>query len=71
MAIAIKTVERRLDWLSYQALLDTDTHPVPEVLRRANPIVSRQRQPSRLPTDETLCAEAVSISMLHSTRMPT
>ena len=48
MAIAKVTADKRPDWLSYQALLDTDTHSVPEVLRRTNPINLR---PSEIPVE--------------------
>ena len=40
MATPKKNEDERPSWLSYQALLETDTHPVPDVLRRSNPIKS-------------------------------
>jgi len=51
MATVKKTGDERPSWLSYQALLDTDTHSVPDVLRRTNPINSG---PSEIPIDRYL-----------------
>ena len=51
MATARKNEDERPSWLSYQALLDTDTHSVPDVLRRDNPINSG---PSEIPIDRYL-----------------
>ena len=48
---AVKTGDERPSWLSYQALLDTDTHSVPDVLRRTNPIKSG---PSEIPIERYL-----------------
>ncbi len=36
------------NWLTYQRLLDSDTHPVPDVLRRENPI---SLPPSEIPVE--------------------